>query len=288
LSKARKAEDLGYSTFLVADHVWIFPPIVGMVAAAEATTSLRIGTNVLGNDFRHPALLAREAAAIDLMSDGRLELGLGSGWNASDYRQLGIKLDTPAIRVSRLEEAVQVIKGLWTDKPFTFTGRYYSICEMACLPQPVQKPHPPILIGGGGKRLLSIAAREANIVGVNFKTTAEGGLDVPSLSQEATAQKVDWIRQAAGARFNQLELSMLVAFAAITDNPQSSAEEIAHGFRKAGFDLQSEQVLATPQSLIGSVDQTVVALQERRERYGISSYLLMEDQMDAFAPVVAP
>src|SRR5205814_2004248 len=133
-SKARKSEDLGYSTFLLPDHVWIFPAIVGMVAAAEATTSLRVGSHVLGNDYRHPALLAREAAAIDLMSDGRLELGIGSGWHAGEYRQLGINFDSPAVRISRLEEAVQVIKGLWTTKPFTFTGHYYSISDIQCLP----------------------------------------------------------------------------------------------------------------------------------------------------------
>ena len=112
-SKARKAEDLGYSSFLVADHLWVFPPIVGLMEAAEATTRLRVGSYVFANDFRHPILLAREAAAIDLMSNGRLEFGLGTGYHVGDYQPAGFTFDTPGIRVSRFEEAVQVIKGVW-------------------------------------------------------------------------------------------------------------------------------------------------------------------------------
>lgn len=286
-TRASQAEDLGYSTFLVADHIWIFPAIAGMAAAAEATTSLRVGTNVLGNDFRHPALLAREAAAIDVLSNGRLELGLGTGYAPSEYQQLGIKLDAPNVRVSRLEEAVQVIKGLWTSKSFSFSGHYYSIENLECIPKPVQNPHPPLLIGGGSKRILSFAAREANIIGINFRFLAEGGLDFPSLSHEATSEKIEWVRQAAGTRFNDLELSMLVPFAAISNNREAAAEGVAAHFKQRGLNIQIEQLLATPHALIGSVDQIVADLQERRERYGISYIALFEDQLDAFAPVVA-
>jgi probable F420-dependent oxidoreductase len=180
-----------------------------MAAAAEATTTLRIGTHVLGNDYRHPVLLAREAAAIDLMSDGRLEFGLGSGYAAGEYQKLGIPYDVPGVRVGRLEEAIQIIKGLWAGKPLTFTGRCYSIQDIECIPRPIQKPHPPILIGGGGKRVLSIAAREATTVGLNFKSTPEGGPELATISPEATAEKVEWIRQAAGTRFNDIELTHL-------------------------------------------------------------------------------
>jgi probable F420-dependent oxidoreductase len=285
--KAHKAEDLGYSTFLAADHVWIFPPIVGMLAAAEATTSLRIGSYVLGNDYRHPALLASEMAAIDLMSNGRLEFGLGSGYHPTDYQKLGINLDAPGVRVSRLEEAVQVIKGLWSGKLFSFTGSYYSIDNLESIPQPIQQPHPPLLIGGGGKRVLSIAAREADIVGILFKGPTEGGPAYPFLSPEATAQQVEWVREAAGPRFNDLELSLFIPFAAVTDHRRSGAELVAEHYRKRGLDATTEQLLGTPHALFGSVDQIVADLQERRGRYGISYYAIVEDHLEAFAPVIA-
>ena len=286
-AKARQAEDLGYSTFVIADHIWIFPAIAGMAAVAEATTTLRVGTNVLGNDFRHPALLAREAAAIDVLSNGRLEFGLGTGYARGEYQQLGIKLDAPNVRVSRTAEAIQIIKGLWTSKAFSFSGSYYSIENFDCIPQPIQKPHPPFLIGGGSKRILSIAAQEANIVGINFRPSAETGIELPSLSHEATAEKVEWIRQAAGTRFDDLELSMFIPFAAISNNREAAAEEVAAHFKRRGLNVEGEQMLATPHALIGSVDQIVADLQERREHYAISYYQIMVDQLADFAPVVA-
>jgi probable F420-dependent oxidoreductase len=286
-SKACKVEDLGYSTFLVSDHLGLFPPLVGLAEAADATTTLRIGGYVFGNDFRHPVHLAREAAAIDFVSNGRLEFGLGTGFYINDYKLVGITLDSPAIRVSRFEEAIQVIKGLWTNESFTFKGSYYSVEGLECIPKPVQKPHPSFLLGGGSKRILSIAAREADIVSINVRTTAEGGLDISSLSPDATQEKVEWVRQAAGARFNDLELNMLIVFVAITDNRQSAAEQIAGNYRQIGLDVQAEQILASPSALIGSVDEIVNKLQERRERYGISYIAVFEDQLEAFAPVVA-
>ena len=286
-SKALKVEELGYSTFLVGDHLHLFPPIVGLLEAAEATTTLRVGSYVFANDFRHPVLLAQEAAALDLMSDGRLEFGLGTGFYSEDYKGAGFNLDTPAVRVNRLEEAIQVIKGLWADKPFTFTGRYYSVNELESNPKSVQKPHPPIMIGGGSKRILSIAAREADIVGLNIKTTADGGFDPLSLSPQATQQKIEWIREAAGARFNDIELNILISTVAVTNNPQSVTEQLARDFQQDGTDIQAEQIPAMPHTLIGSVDQIVNDLQERRERYGVSYIVVFEEQLDAFAPVVA-
>jgi probable F420-dependent oxidoreductase len=286
-SKAIKAEELGYSTLLLADHLWTFPPIAGMVAAAEATTTLRIGTNVLGNDYRHPALVAGEAAAVDLLSEGRLEFGIGSGYHPVDYQKMGIPLDPPGVRVGRLEEAVQVIKGLWSDEPYTFAGKYYSINDLGSQPKPVQKPHPPIMIGGGGKRVMSLAAREADIVGLNFRATTIGGIDIASLSQEGTTEKIKWIREAAGARFDDLELAMWVPFAAITTDREAAAERLAEMFRRAGVpDMRAEHVLASPHSFIGSVDQIVAEVQERREQYGIS-YYIFRDQPETLAPVVA-
>src|SRR5438876_677403 len=163
---ARQAEALGYSTLLIPDHLGDqLSPIPALVAAADATSTLRIGSLVFDNDFRHPVMLAKEAATLDVLSGGRFELGIGAGWLRSEYEQAGIPYDPPGVRVGRMEEALQIIKGLFADRPVTFSGTYYKVSALEGQPKPVQRPHPPILIGGGGKRILSIAAREATIVG---------------------------------------------------------------------------------------------------------------------------
>src|SRR2546429_9289950 len=166
VEKARKVEDLGYATFLVADHfVNEFPPITALLSAADATNKLRVGSFVFDNDFRHPALLAKEAATLDLLSGGRLELGLGAGWMKPEYDQAGIPFDRASERIDRMKEGVQIIKGLFADGPVDFAGRYYTITDLEGFPKPTQRPHPPIHIGGGGQSLLALAAREADIVG---------------------------------------------------------------------------------------------------------------------------
>jgi probable F420-dependent oxidoreductase len=284
---ARKAEALGYSTLLVDDHLGNpLAPLPALVAAAEATTRLRIGTFVLANDFRHPVLLAREAASVDLLSGGRLELGLGTGYALADYSQSGIRLDPPGVRVSRFAEALQIVKGLFADAPLTFAGRYYSIHDLNGLPKPAQRPHPQLLIGGGVKRMLSLAAREADIVSVNIKTTPTGGLDFSSLTAEAAAQKVAWVREAAGDRFQALELNLLVPLVAITDNQRGTAEQLLRKWGIPAEALNVEQVLESPSALLGSVDQIIETLQARRERYGFS-YIVVWQPMEQFAPIVA-
>ena len=179
------------------------------MAAAEATTQLRVGSFVFGNDFRHPVVLAREAATIDLLSDGRLEFGIGTGWEKADYQLTGIALESPATRVSRFEEAIHIIKKLFSSEPVTFSGDYYTITNLNAFPKPMQRPYPPILIGGGSRRMLSIAAREANIVSVNLKSTTEGNLDWSSATEAATVRRTEWVRQISGERFRELELNIL-------------------------------------------------------------------------------
>src|SRR5215472_3131108 len=167
VSKARRAEELGYATLVVADHLSTgLAPLSALAVAAEATTWLRIGSLVFNNDFRHPALLAREAATLDLLSDGRFEFGLGAGYLPEDCTQLGLAFDTPGTRISRLEEAIQLILRLWTQESVTFSGTYYTLKEMREKPKPLQRPHPPLYIGGTAKRILSLAARYADIVGI--------------------------------------------------------------------------------------------------------------------------
>src|SRR6266545_718304 len=282
IATARKAEALGYSTLLVDDHLGNpLAPLPALAATAEVTTTLRIGTFVLANDFRHPVLLAREAATVDLLSDGRLELGLGTGYALPDYIQSGIPLDPPAVRVSRFAEAVQIIKGMFADTPLTFEGRYYSVHDLNGLPKPMQRPHPPILIGGGGQRMLSIAAREADIVSVNIKTTPAGAFDFSSLTAEATAQKLVWVHEAAGERFDALELNLLVPVVAITDNQRSAAEQMLRHWGIPAEAFSVEQVLESPSALLGSVDQIVETLQARRERSGFS-YIVVWEPIEQF------
>ncbi|HSL42106.1 MAG TPA: TIGR03621 family F420-dependent LLM class oxidoreductase [Anaerolineales bacterium] len=289
--KARQAETLGYSTLLIDDHLYDpFAPLTALVSAADATTSLRVGSLVFGNDFRHPVILAKEAATLDLLSDGRLELGLGTGYWHADYEQSGIPLQSPGTRVSRFEEAVQIVKGVFADAAFTYEGNYYTIHNLNGLPKPVQKPYPPLLLGGGSKRMLSIAAREANIVGVNVRTTAEGGLDFSSITPEATDQKIAWVRAVAGERFQDLELNMLV-FVIVTDQRRQAAEQTLREFEMSTDEASIDGMLASPAFLFGTVEQIIEDLQFRRQRFGLSYIAvgdyIQADVMERFAPVVA-
>ena len=289
--KAKQAEDLGYSTLLIDDHLYNpFALLTALVSAADATTSLRVGSLVFGNDFRHPVVLAKEAATLDVLTDGRFELGLGTGYARPDYEKSGITLQSPGTRVSRFEEAVQVIKGLFAEDTFTYEGKHYTIRNLNGLPKPVQKPYPPLLLGGGSKRMLSIAAREANIVGINIRTTAEGGLDFSSATAEATEQKITWVREAAGARFDDLELNVLV-FPVVTDQPRQAAEQILHEWERPTDEASIDGFLAESPSLFGTVDQIVEDLQARRQRFGFSYIAVGEyfqaDVMERFAPVIA-
>src|SRR5207253_8591244 len=174
----RRSEDLGYATFLLADHyVNEFPPIAALMAAADAERTIRIGSLVFDNDFRHPALLAKEVATLDLLSGGRFELGIGAGWHRPEYEQIGLPFEAAGVSISRLEEAIQIIKSFFSDESVTFSGNHYKINDLKGFPKPAQRPHPPFFIGGGGKRLLSLAAREADIVGIHLKVNADGTVD---------------------------------------------------------------------------------------------------------------
>lgn len=280
---ARRAEALGYATLLVPDH-YLNPltPGPALMAAAAVTTTLRVGCTVFANDFRHPALLAKEAATIDLLSGGRFEFGIGAGWLKDEYDQVGIPFDPPAVRVARMEEGVRVIKGLWGKEAFSFAGTYYTIAGLEGTPKPVQQPHPPVYVGGAGKRLLSWAAREADIVGFVSRARPEGGIDWSEGTEEALARKVGWVREAAGDRFGRIELALLFQGTAVTDRPREAAAELA-----PEFGLTAEQVLASTEFALGSVDQIVEQLLALRERHGISYLTVGHPQMEAFAPVVA-
>jgi probable F420-dependent oxidoreductase len=282
-AKAGRVEALGYAALLVPDHfVDVLAPIPALVAAAAATTTLRLGTLVLDNDFRHPVVTAKDAATLDVLSDGRMELGLGGGWMVEEYLQAGIPFEAPGVRAGRLEESVRIVKGLFAGEPFSFAGEHYRIDALAGWPRPVQRPHPPILIGGGGPRLLRLAGREADIVGLAPRSRPEGGLDVSDIGADATDRKVGWVREAAGERFDRIELSVLSFATEVTDDRAGVAAGIA-----GEVGATPEMVLASPHLLIGSAEQLADDLVARRERFGISYVTIFEPALEAFAPVVA-
>jgi probable F420-dependent oxidoreductase len=281
IAKARRTEDLGYTTLLVADHIDnTTDPIVGLMAAADAT-SLRIGSHVFCNDFRHPVMLAQQAANLDLFSEGRFQFGLGCGYLAEEYAKTGIPLDSAGVRISRFEEALQIVKAYFREEEVTFSGEYYQIKGLKPTIKTAQKPHPPIYVGGGGKRVLSIAAREADIVGLVARNNARG-LDWASALSAANHEKLKWISQAAGERFSQLEFSSTVFIVAVTDHSQGAAHGIG-----SRLGLTAEQVFDCFHALVGSVDQIVEELQRRRELFGVNCFEILEAHMETFAPVVA-
>jgi probable F420-dependent oxidoreductase len=282
--RARRVEHLGYSTLVVPDHFRDhFAPVPALTAAALATTRLRVGSLVFSNDFRHPAVLAKEAATIDVLSGGRFELGLGAGWLRAEYDQTGIPFDAPGTRVERLEEAVTIIKGLLAGERVTFAGRHYAIADLEGRPTPVQRPHPPIAIGGGGRRTLTLAAREASIVGLVPRARRDGsGLDLSDLSDAATREKLEWVRAAAGARFDALEINTLIQAVVVADERMAAADQLASRFKVA-----REVVLETAYVAVGTIEEICATLRRRRERYGISYLTVFERDMEAFAPVVA-
>jgi probable F420-dependent oxidoreductase len=289
---ARRAEGAGFATFLLRDHFIAEPfghqlaPLAALATAAAATATLRVGSLVLCNDYRHPVLLAKEVATLDLVSGGRFELGLGAGFSRPEYEAAGLPYDPPGVRVSRLAEALQVVKGVFGTAPFTFAGHFYTVTNLEAFPKPVQQPHPPILVGAGGRRMLAIAAREADILGLQTATLGIGRRvpDPTGLLAETIAEKIDWVRQEAGTRFANLELS-IVGSVIIAENRREAAEQLVHARGWEG--LSADKVFEMPSIFIGSVDQIVNEMRGRRERYGISYYVVPDSSLERVAPIVA-
>jgi probable F420-dependent oxidoreductase len=287
--RARLVENLGYSTAYCPDHFgdqWA--PTIAMTVAAEATTTLTVGAMVFAADYRHPAVLAKEMATLDLVSEGRLEVGLGAGWMLTDYQRSGIALDPPGRRIERLAEAVAVCRGLWSDGPFDFQGRHYRIAELAGTPAPHRPGGPPIVIGGGGRRVLTLAARQADIVGLNA-SLHDGALGA-GVAQSARAERFDerrrWVEEACGAqRFAELELQLNTFLVRVT----ATSAEAGHLFDTlaGGFGLTPDQARDTPMVLVGTVEDICDQLVARRERYATSYIVVHEHELEAFAPVVA-
>lgn len=282
--QARRAEELGYSSMVMTDHLdERNGPLVTITVAALATSTLRVGTLVLCNDYRHPVVLAKELATLDRISDGRLEIGIGAGWMTTDYEQAGIPKDRPGVRIARLAEAVTVMDGCFGDGPFDFAGEHYTVSELDAGPKPVQRPRPPLLMAGGGPRMLTLAAQRADIVAINVNLRSgvmnEGV--AANATADATDEKVALVREVSGARFAGIELSVGVFIANIVDDRHGFAADLA-----PAFGITVEQALGSPHALFGTVDECIAALEERRERWGISYVTIPAEAAVEFAPVV--
>lgn len=269
IATARKAEELGYSTLLMPDRTngGTLAPFSALAIAAGATTRLRVGSYVFANDLRHPLMLAREAATLDLLSDGRFEPGLGTGVSPSDFQQMGLQFLDAGTRVGHLAEAVQILKRLFTEEVVNFTGKYYTITDMKGYPRPVQKPHPPILVAAAGERTLKLAAREADIIAIGSKINAQGR----DPSDPTLEQKIAWIQEAAGERFSELELSQTIFGREITDSGTAPGPQ-------GGWQVPKQPL---------TTEQAVQQLLEERDRHGFSYLQISAAQMENFAPVVA-
>ncbi len=280
---AKQAEDLGYASFQIDDHFGNqLAPVPAIMAAAAATQRILVGPHVAGIDFRNPVLFAKEAATIDLLSDGRMLLGLGAGWSKDDYAIAGIEQANAATRIERLGEAVQIMRGLWGAEPFSFSGAHYSVAEVNAMPKPISNI--PILIGGGGRKLLTLAAQQADIVGINPQIVARSinPRSMATAAADVVDEKIAWVKEAAGDRFDELELQLQLFKTQVTDDPQPVIE----GLAKA-FGLPPEVVATAPFFQVGSVAQIKENLIAMRERWGISYIVCQNDGTQALAPIVA-
>lgn len=287
--EVRRIEDLGFSSVAISDHLtggWAMDPLVAMTVAAEATSRLRVLGMVFCNDFRHPVLLHKSMANLDVFSGGRVELGLGAGWMRADYDALGLTFDPADVRVDRLAETIAVVRGLFGPQPLTFAGKHYQITELDGLPKPVQRPYPPILVGGGGRLVLELAGAQADIVGINPRLAP--GVDpmaaVADMSPARIERRVAWARAAAAAAGRdpdalefQLRIFDLRVSAGGTEHVSTSSHA-AHA--------SEAELAASPSVLRGSVSECADALMATRERFGIS-YFHLGSHVDAAAPIVA-
>jgi probable F420-dependent oxidoreductase len=293
---ARRTEDLGYSTLFLADHylgkgrasregggvpIQHLAPITAMAVAAAVTTTLRVGCRVFCIDYHVPAVFAKEAATLDLLSDGRLELGIGAGWSQNEYEAMGLTFDAAPRRVAKLKEVVALVKAHCTGEELDVAGDYVVARGYVGLPAPVQRPHPPIMIGGGRKVVLSFAGREADIVSINnvpFDAVNEAGLT----PDEEAQRRLGYVRDAAGARFADLDIESSPFFTEVTDDVDGATERVAAMLRIATVGLVDH-----PNVLIGPKGAVIERVAKRREAHGVNYVTVQQSQVEAFAPVVA-
>lgn len=282
---AKRAEEAGFAVFTVPDHIsTYYGPLACAMAVLASTERLRVQTRVLANDFRHPIVLAKELASIDALSGGRLEIGIGAAWKRDDYVTTGLQFDQASVRIARLEEAIAVIKGFMADGPFSLAGTHYTVVEIEGVPKPAQRPHPPILIGGGGQKILELAGRVCDAVGVNLNLGAGHSVTeaAAGISGAAFERKLEWVRASAGSRINQIELQVHLFELVPSDDREQAAVEIA-----SRWGVTLADALDSPYFLVGTVDEMCDQLRARRERFGVSMFTAPVTRFEGFAPVVA-
>ena len=282
---ARKVEANGYSVLTMPDHFGDqLAPVPALMAAADATTTLRVGALVWDNDYKHPVVLAKELATMDVLSDGRLEIGIGAGWMITDYEQSGMIYDSAGVRIDRFVEGLAVIRGAMAEGSFSHSGTHYTVTDYQGMPKPVQAPCPPILIGGGGKRVLGIAAREADIVGIN--ATMHAGVVGPdaiaTMTADAVDEKVAIVHAAAGHRLADIEMNVRVFMVQVTDDRTGSIDVLSKA-----LGVEAAMVETTPFALVGPASKLAEDLLARRERWGFSYIIVGAEDVETFAPVVA-
>jgi probable F420-dependent oxidoreductase len=277
-ARARRAEQMGYHALVIPDHLLRqLSPVVAMATVAAATSTLRVSAFVMNNDLRHPAVLAQDLASIDVLSGGRVDIAIGAGWNKPEYDAIGMTFDPTPVRQARLAESITVLKGLFAGSPFSFAGEHYTISDYTAEPVPVQRPHPPFMIGGGGRRTLTLAGREADIVGLAPRIKANARVDAASLTLAATREKIGWVAEAAGERFGSLEFNIYPSTwpVTVTDDLRGEARRVIDELRsRTGVELTEDEVIDSPHLFIGSVDRLVEKFLQLREELGISSILL--------------
>lgn len=286
--RARRAEELGYHAVVVPDHLLgRLAPIVTMASVAAVTTALRVSAFVMNNDLRHPAVVGADLASIDVLSGGRLDVAIGAGWNRPEYDAIGIVFDPPPVRQARLAESVAILKKTFAGESFSFTGEHYTITDYLPGPPSVQRPHPPFFIGGGSRRTLALAGREADIVGLAPRISSNVAVDARSLTFDSTREKIEWVREAAGDRFASLTFNIYPSVwpITVTDNLRPEARKVLDHLRtRSSVELTEDEVIASPHLFIGSINRLVEKFQQLREELGISSIMLGE--IDELAPVV--
>jgi probable F420-dependent oxidoreductase len=286
--RARAAEAMGITTLIQPDHLLPqLAPISYLATVAAVTERLRISAFVHNNDLRHPAVLAQELATLDVLSGGRLDVAIGAGWNEPEYRAIGLAFDPIRVRQARLAEAVAVLKGCFGQGAFSFSGEHYTITDYDAYPKPIQQPHPPIFIGGGGRRTLELAAREAQIVGLAPRILSGQRPDPQSITWAATEEKIGWVREAAGDRFDSLELNVYPSLwpIVVTDDlPGVARKGIDRMKERTGIEMTEQEVIDSPHIFIGSIDRFVEKFNQLRERLGVNSFLVGD--LTALGPVV--
>lgn len=291
---AQTAEDYGYDTFAVPDHLGNqVGPLAALGALSQATGTIRLATSMLANGFRHPAVLAKEATTIDVLSKGRLELGIGAGWCEEDFGKAGLEFGSPGRRLRRLDEALTVLDLLLRGETVDFEGEFYRIRGLEGSPRPRQGPRPPIAVAAGGPRMLALAAKHADIVSVAARTTADGRLLLSDMTMARTVERVDRIREAAGDRFEQIELNWMVATVVVTDDRVGAAElaleALAQGYPPyLARDVEPtvDDLLSSPYLAFGTIEEIADQIRRVRRRTGMSYVGVFPTQMDAFAPVI--